>query len=391
MRADITGRVRSVPTPAGRTTLTRNRSLDGIRAFAILAVIASHLELPHLLGGGVGVNVFFVLSGFLITTLLLAERDAAGRISLRNFYARRALRLLPALFLMVACVSAYTLVVLAASERHKMLGPVPYVLFYVGNWRRALLGVDALSWFGHTWSLSIEEQFYILWPLALIVAAKWRGRRAVLAVALAGSGLSLLLRILLWHGPVAADRIYNGTDTEADQLLIGCALAIAVNLWPDAVRRVCRLGLWPGLAVLAFAVVDIEHLALRYTVGWTLFALSGAMLVGHVATEPGGRVGRLLAWRPLAFTGMISYGLYLWHFPIVLASKGHLHSVWLLSAFVLVATYATAYASWRVVEQPALRLKSRFAPAAARARAQEAPAHVPVAAPQQLATGAQAV
>jgi peptidoglycan/LPS O-acetylase OafA/YrhL len=345
--------------------MTRNRSLDGIRAFAILAVIGSHLRLPAMAGGGIGVNIFFVLSGFLITSLLMQERDRAGRIWLRNFYARRALRLFPALAVLIAVVTAYTLLVLGPETHGSLLRAIPFVVFYLGNWRRAFEGADSLSWFGHTWSLSIEEQFYLIWPVILIVVARRRGRRGVLSVAVVGSVISLVIRLVLWAKTGSVDRIYNGTDTEADQLLYGCALAVALSLYPDAVRRACRLGVWPGLALLTVGVVNVDHLGLRYTIGWTAFALSSACLIGHVVLEPEAALARLLAFRPLAFTGLISYGLYLWHFPLVLGAEGHLHNKVLLSLFVVIASYLTAYTSWRLIEQPALRFKHHFPPAQA--------------------------
>ena len=131
--------------------------------------------------GGIGVNLFFVLSGYLITSILLAERTSTGRIRLGRFYARRAIRLMPALLALVIAWSTYALVI---PGHRSTLRAVPSILLYIGNWQRAFHGPDAIGYYGHTWSLSIEEQFYILWPLVLLIAAAWRGPRAVWVVQL---------------------------------------------------------------------------------------------------------------------------------------------------------------------------------------------------------------
>jgi peptidoglycan/LPS O-acetylase OafA/YrhL len=277
---------------------------------------------------------------------------------LPRFYIRRAARLLPALFVLVAVFSAYGLLVQKtdAPSVHHMLTTDLAVVAYVGNWVRAFHGEDALPWFGHTWSLSIEEQFYLLWPLCMIAALRWRGLRGVLVAAVAGSVASLVIRMVLWDGAASFDRIYNGTDTNADQLLIGCALAASLALWPDLVRRVCRIAWAPGvLTLMLMAGTAAWSSFWRLTIGYTLVGLASAAVIGFVWCEPRTIVARFLSTRVLAGTGLISYGLYLWHFPILLAVEGHVHSLFLRTVVVTVATFVIAYASWRLVERPVMR------------------------------------
>ncbi|HEY1116399.1 MAG TPA: acyltransferase, partial [Acidimicrobiales bacterium] len=200
-------------------------ALDGMRGVAVLLVIAYHGErslAPR--GGAIGVTMFFTLSGFLITTLLLRERASTGRIGLGRFYWRRALRLLPALVTLVAVTSAYALV---TDNHERTLGAALPVLLYVGNWVRTLHDTEGLGLLEHTWSLSVEEQFYLVWPLAVLGAAalvsKARQAEAVLALAVGGSLASLLWRLQLWDAEEprwSAARLYNGTDAVADQLLV---------------------------------------------------------------------------------------------------------------------------------------------------------------------------
>jgi peptidoglycan/LPS O-acetylase OafA/YrhL len=334
---------------------SRIGALDGLRALSFLSVLGCHLTLPGMANGGVGVNVFFVLSGYLITTLLLAERDRNGRIGLGNFYLRRGIRLLPALLALVTFWTAYTLATQPGPTRSLELRAVPYVLLYVGNWRRAFDGQGALYWFGHTWSLSIEEQFYLIWPILLVIAARWGGRRAVLVTAVAGSVASGALRLALWHGTGSVGRIYNSTDTVADQLLIGCALAVLLSMNRERMRRVCRIGALPGALVLVALVPIAQWQYFRFTVGYTVVAVAAALVVGYLVLEPRSVAARALASRPLAFVGVISYGLYLWHFPIILAAEGHLHNRLALAICATAATFVAAYASWVLVERPLLR------------------------------------
>src|SRR5918992_2342578 len=236
--------------PSGRTTgvigLPYAPGLDGLRALAVIAVLLYHAELSWLPGGFLGVEVFFVISGYLITALLLTEWWQHGRVDLKRFWIRRARRLLPALYLLLAVTLAYAVLFLPG-EVAGLRGDVIAALGYVTNWYLVLGNESYFEAIGrpsllkHLWSLAVEEQFYLLWPPVLALglgvgATRWRERR-VLLVALAGAAASALLMALLYRPEVDPSRIYFGTDTRATGLLIGAALAFAWTPWPSAQRE----------------------------------------------------------------------------------------------------------------------------------------------------------
>jgi len=352
----------------GRPRSGYQPALDGVRAVAFAAVMLFHGN--HLTGGGYGVNVFFVLSGFLITTLLLEEHKRTGRIRLGLFWARRALRLFPAIFVLAAAMFVYSLFDHSAITKQTVDG-LPWVLLYVGNWAIAL-GGHTLGLLFHTWSLAVEEQFYLLWPL--VIVAIYRLRRplpVLLAVALGGSVLSLVDRVLL-HVTVANGVRTYGTDYIADQLLIGCALAVLLALLtPEGVLRLRR---WLGalfpvavvfLAAVAVGIVlpaDAAERVRRLPWALSLIGLTSAVVIGYLVLHRDSPAARLLSLPPLAYTGRISYGLYLWHIPVfrILNAHGGIPEGLPLLGAKLVLTFGAAALSYRFVETPMLRLKNRF-------------------------------
>jgi LCP family protein required for cell wall assembly len=341
-----------VPTLPGGS---RVAALDGMRAAAFLAVFLSHVDVPAVPGGGLGVAVFFTLSGFLITKFLLDEEARTGRLMLGRFYARRAIRLTPALLLVVVFSAACALVAFSDSPgvRNATLTGLPAVVLYVGNWVRAFADeAGSLGLLAHTWSLGIEEQFYLAWPLVLIAAHKWRGPKGVMVVAVLGSAVSLGARLVLWDGDDSLRRVYNGLDTNADQLLIGCALAALVRMYPERMAACCRcLSLPAAAALLAFVFAPFSD-GFLHTVGYSFLGLASAATIGHAALARSGPLVSFLAWRPIAYVGRISYGLYLWHFPLALILGGRLPSAPLRVAVVLGCTFLAAAASHHLVEQP---------------------------------------
>jgi peptidoglycan/LPS O-acetylase OafA/YrhL len=316
-------------------------SLDGIRGIAILLVLVCHFIGRGLWGGSpavgtAGVEVFFVLSGFLITALLVEAHSRPGGISLARFYERRARRLLPALFLLVAV--CWILGVAAGVHQ-----PVLPTLFYYANWTH---GNDS-GLLLHTWSLSIEEQYYLVWPLLLIVALRWR--RGPLLLACLGAGASLLAR-LAHDDPWS---LYRSTDTEAWGLLLGSALAILAHRGLPELR----LPSW-ALALLVgplFALALAPGATFGYVWVSALAPIVAVVLVWSATCQ------RAFAWAPLRYLGRRSYGLYLWHVPVILVlSNGPLTPVTM--TFALGLSLALAELSWRCVESPFLRSREQVEP-----------------------------
>jgi peptidoglycan/LPS O-acetylase OafA/YrhL len=372
--------------------------LDGLRALAVIAVLLYHAGISWLPGGFLGVEVFFVLSGYLITALLLAEWRTKGSVDVKAFWMRRARRLLPALYLLIVATLAYALVFLpgeVASLRNDALAAFGYVT----NWYLVLghesyfEAVGRPSLLKHLWSLAVEEQFYLVWPLVFWLgvsfgATRWRTRR-VLMVALGGATISVALMAALFVPGADPSRLYYGTDTRAAGLLIGAALAI---VWTPELRqtrsrgRSCptvrgfkrdraqgrfqRRWRWTvptlldalGLAALGTLVFLCLRLgefdAPLYRGGLAAVSLATAALIMAIS-YPQTRLGSaLLGHRPLRWIGERSYGIYLWHWPVYMVTRPQLDVPFdgmPLLALRLVATVLLADLSYRYVEMPIRR------------------------------------
>ena len=362
-------------TPQGRTY---RPGLDGLRALAIVGVLLYHAGVDWVPGGLLGVDLFFVISGFLITSLLVAELQRSGRIALGGFYHRRARRLLPALGVVLAATTL-TLLLFWPGEVPRFRGDLVASFGYVTNWwfilrhQSYFVATGRPSPFQHLWSLAIEEQFYLLWPLGLLLA--WRRfkprRRLVGIAALAGAGALCsagLMAILAIRDnlPYGADssRVYYGTDTHAAGLLLGVAAAALVAigagpLWRRLPTR--RVAAWLDAAgVLAVAAVvwamlrTTEFSPGLFRFGFLAFSLAAAVAVVAVS-RPGGRLERAFGGRTLRWIGTRSYGLYLWHWPVFVFTRPQL-DVPLTGAADLALRLALvaglAEASYRLVEQP---------------------------------------
>ena len=325
-----------VPSGEPGWRLGRRPALDGLRGLAVLLVIGQHAEIPGLRqGGGTGVTLFFALSGFLITALLVEEHRASGRVDVRRFVARRAVRLLPALVVLLA-----VLLGLGMTTLHD----AALAAAYVGNWVRA--GGDNLGDLGHVWSLAVEEQFYLVWPIAFVLLR--RRPRVLLALAVGGAVASAVERQLLWgHG---LDRIYFGSDTRADAILAGCALGLVVA-HGARLRVGAGIGLVAGAGLLALSA-STPRFFLHW--GFTPAAVAAVAVVACVAPRPPGTT-RVLEHPTLVRTGRLSYGLYLWHFPMVLWAQGAISSLPVRLAVELPASALLALASYHLVEEPLRR------------------------------------
>src|SRR5215211_496886 len=361
--------------------------LDGLRALAVIAVLLYHADLAFIPGGFLGVEIFFVISGYLITALLLAEWQRRGRIDLKNFWLRRARRLLPALYVLLIVCLAYAVVFLPG-EVAGLRGDVVAAVGYVTNWYLVVghesyfEAVGRPSLLKHLWSLAVEEQFYLIWPpvlaLGLGVAATRLHYRRVLILALGGATAAAVAMALLYQPGVDPSRIYYGTDTRVSGLLIGATLAF---LWmprpsPEETNfhrnfgsgRFRRRWSWillldvVGIAALGALIWFCLHLGefqpFLYRGGLVAVALATAALIAAIA-HPQARVGsRLLAWRPLRWIGERSYGIYLWHWPVFMVTRPELDvsfSGLPLLALRLGLTVLLADLSYRFVETPIRR------------------------------------
>jgi peptidoglycan/LPS O-acetylase OafA/YrhL len=324
-----------------RWRLGYRRALDGLRGIAVLLVMAAHAEIPGFKGGGgVGVTMFFVLSGFLITSLLMEEQRHAGRIDLRAFYRRRAVRLLPALGALIIALVALGWATPGDAER---------AAFYVSNWVQAS-GTD-LRYLSHTWSLAVEEQFYLVWPAVFMLLG--RRPRTLLIVAFGGAGLSILVRMSLWTGPAASPRVYFGSDTRGDAILLGCALGLLLAGGYRIV--VSRKAAVVAGVVLAVVTAVFTSQAFFYRWGLALAAVSSVVIVARVAARPAGP-SALLERPALVRVGRLSYALYLWHFPLMTwASPERVPSTPARLLFTFGLSYLLAVASFDLIEMPLLR------------------------------------
>ena len=343
-------------------------ALDGIRAVAVIAVLAGHSG--WMSGGFLGVDVFFALSGFLITSLLLDEFDARGTIALSLFYARRALRLLPALSLFLVVCTGITLSTVPPEFGPLALQQAAVVAFYIANWAWAFgLSTGIL---GHTWSLAIEEQFYLLWPLALFGILRLGVRRGIiLGVTLAGITVGVLWRMVMVQTGASLLHVHQGTDTHGDALLIGCAAALAVRMTSSWIRGVG----WASAAVLVTlftgATFPDDYL---YRHASTVTAAVSAVLIIDIVQRPKSWLGRGFAAQPLAALGRMSYGVYLWHFPVffycgALAYAGATPAPWPAHAVAWGTTMAAAILSYVALERPILAFKATVRPASVAVRA----------------------
>ena len=359
-------------------------ALDGVRAIAVGLVLAEHGGIPGVSGGFLGVDVFFVLSGFLITSLLLDELRGGGRIALAGFWIRRARRLLPALIVMVlAVVAARTLFPPEATAT--LRDDAVAAFFWVANWAFVAQKTDYFSQgsppspLQHIWSLGVEEQYYLFWPLLVIAVAAVIGARARWAVfALAAAGVvGSAAAAILMASDETVNRVYFGTDTRVQALLVGAAAAaLLVRDWSvltaggTLIRtrwRRCGAGALSvlGLAMLAALAHYATGSAREFRAGLLIaVALAAVLVVAPVALDQGSPVARALAWRPLVWLGAISYGVYLWHWPIFLALNGERTgwSGWPLFALRCAATVAVAAASWWLLEQPIRRWRPVIVP-----------------------------
>ena len=348
--------------------------LDGVRAIAVVAVLLFHADATWLPGGFLGVDVFFALSGFLITSLLLAELDASGALRFGRFYLRRARRLLPALFV-VLIATALLAATVAQDAAQRVKEDSVAAFFYVTNWWYVVQETSYFEASGrppmlqHLWSLAVEEQFYFIWPVLVVGLWKLGGRRAVQVGAIAGALISTVAMVVVSvrtgvPDPTDAGRVYFGTDTHAMTLLVGAALAtfwsparLVGTLTQRGRRTITGVGLAGlGALVAIFVLVGPTSPAL-FRGGFLVVGVVTAMVVAAagVSATP---FARGLARQPLTYLGERSYGIYLWHWPIFLVLRPGIDVAgpeWVVQVTRFALTLAAAELSYRFVEMPIRR------------------------------------
>jgi peptidoglycan/LPS O-acetylase OafA/YrhL/lysophospholipase L1-like esterase len=340
--------------------------VDALRAIAVLAVFLYHAGVGWIPGGFLGVDVFFVISGYLITSLLLSERQRSGGVRLGQFWLRRARRLLPAVGVLVA-VTMIVAAIVDPERLTELRGDAIASLSYVANWHFIFEHQSYFdhfqrpSLFRHLWSLSVEEQFYLFWPLAFAAGISLLGRKRLALGVLAGAAASLALTWILFD-PNDVSRVYYGTDTHAAGLLIGVALALA---WAPWQLQRARPGRWCGPVLDAIGVIALGYLALSFLQvhdydlalfhgGYLWLAVASAVVIAVVA-HPTARLGGLLARPALVWLGLRSYSFYLWHWPLLALTRPGLDVSLprgILIPLQLLAVLALADLSYRFVELP---------------------------------------
>ncbi|HXV31961.1 MAG TPA: acyltransferase [Sinorhizobium sp.] len=332
-----------------------NPALDGLRAFAVLAVMAFHCKIPIALGGMIGVDLFFVLSGYLITTILRNEAAKTGTISLRRFYWRRALRLWPPLLLMLA---GYAAIAPWAFPSNNIVIDVLVAGTYLSDYAMAFFWRQTMS-IGHTWSLAVEEHFYLIWPL-LILATRRFSQRALTGALTVAFVLATVWRIVDAYQWQDWYRTYYRFDTRASGLLLGSLIAVAS--WRPDEKTALAIGRISAYILIASVIVFRFRTVFFTSWGGIVADLASAGLILSVISTPRSAICGLLAARPVVHVGVISYSIYLWHYPLALLLRNDLGS---FTTFAAVSLFSVGLAalSHEFVEKPLKVMRYRILPA----------------------------
>jgi len=339
--------------------------LDGIRAIAVLIVLIAHVGFSHIVPGGFGVTVFFFISGFLITRLLLAESEKKGGIGLKDFYIRRFLRLLPALYLMLVLTWIFMLFVGTSPTWGEAVGAFTYTM----NYHYAYLGIypvdTKMAPWDHLWSLAVEEHFYLMFPLLLLFVKKnWaKAFKIGLAICCIVLGWRLFSHHILY---LPHEYTYATTESRLDSIMYGCLLSLGLHVWPQHMSWKKLVGALPlalGFGCLAFAFIYRTD-AFRETFRYSLQGIGLSLIVLNLMFWPKMKVFvRMLENKVMQWIGRVSYGVYLWHVPFtMLAGKymGLEKGAWDYIGFVVIATFIMTAISYYGMEKPIVKLRKKF-------------------------------
>lgn len=361
------------PATGGRRFRLGSRPpLTGIRALCLAFVLSYHSNFRSTPGAWAALGIFFVLSGFLITSMLAGEADRTGRISLAAFYSRRATRLLPPLLLTIALLAVYASFFHVADASQRVWGDSAAALFYYADYRQALGHAPFFGYLAQTWSLSVEEQFYIIWSV-LMLAATALGRRSV-AYGLCVVGFTVSVADRLWivfsashfdHRVFA--RVYYAFDTRADALFLGCLLGLIasgghLNDWRRRSKQVLTVLAFASGAILVWIGFSVPLWTRNLTVWWLpVSEIASVIVITYFVVKPQGIGSRLVGLKVLVYIGDLSYTVYLVHFPVYLAvSTNSTHwPYWPTELVRLAIIFTIAILSWHVIEQPLTRWRRR--------------------------------
>lgn len=369
--------------PAPETTSKRpafrlgNRPpLTGFRAFALSTVLVYHSNFKTWPGSWIAIQMFFVLSGFLITAMLAGEGDRNGRVSLKGFYSRRAARLLPPLMLTIAGIIIYASFVHVADASARVYGDSAAAMFYYADYRQALGHAPFFGYLAQTWSLSVEEQFYVIWSVLMVTAVSLRRRR--LAYGFATAGMLLSIGDRLWQAYSAPHfddavftRIYYAFDSRADALFLGCLLGLLatdgfLSGWKRWSARTLSVAAVASVAFMIWILYNSPLFQERMVVWWIpLTTIASAIIIVYFVICPKGLGSRFVGLGVFVFLGDLTYTLYLVHFPVYLAlqpgADGTHWSYWPTELVRLAVIFAIAIGSWFLIEKPLLRWRQRSA------------------------------
>jgi peptidoglycan/LPS O-acetylase OafA/YrhL len=368
-RATGTG---TAPVPDKPFSLGNRPALTGIRAVGVTLVLIFHSNFKTLPGSWVALGVFFVLSGFLITTMLATEHQKTGSISLGKFYSRRGVRLLPPLLLAVALLGIYAAIVPVANAGNRIWGDSAAAVFYVSDYRSAFGHEPFLGFMAQCWSLAVEEQYYLIWAAAFVVALKYGSRRV--AYLLVGVGIvgcvanrvHIVLAASHWNSYVAG-RVYYAFDTRADALFLGCLLGLLatgghLDRWPRWAQRGLSTAALASTAIMIYIIMTVGLASRALPLWWLpISEVASALIIVYFVVRPEGWGTRAMGLGFLVLLGNMSYTIYIIHWPIYVA----------ISPFTVKWSYAVtetvrlaiilplAAASWFLMERPLTRWRRK--------------------------------
>ncbi|MDG2301381.1 MAG: acyltransferase family protein [Acidimicrobiales bacterium] len=356
----------------GDSYVPYNPGIDGLRAIAVMAVIAYHSGMAKFSGGFLGVEIFFVISGYLITALLLGEHETNNRIDIKRFWYRRARRLFPALIAYIGGATA--LAYLTARDVVPTKSEILTALGYIYNWFSIFQdvsyteGFERKNFFHHLWSLAVEEQFYLIWPLLLWAMLSLAGKRFAFALVIGGIVTSSIIRWVLYEPFTDPLRVYYGTDTRASALLIGAAVAFLWRPWQSEKSHIAEPNTFSKIAVLIIGAGSVSGLIwanMHYTLyypnidslfrGGMLLTSALTALVIAVSVTPQSLLGKILGIQPMGWIGKRSYGLYLWHWPVFQLTRPRIDveiDGWELFLVRIIITLIIVELSYQFIERP---------------------------------------